>query len=69
MLVDNAVVVSDAIQVLYDEGEERLDACAKGVKSVAFPVLASTMTTVYLLNYGFDHKLRTSVVAIGRLVC
>jgi len=139
MLVDNAVVVSDAIQVLFDGGEDRLSACANGVKSVAFPVLASTMTTVSifimfymlpgtmqsfvfslptivisallasyvvslcvtpvmcyflmkktepvqggqnqkltlldrvgslvskLLNYGFDHKLRTSVAAIGLL--
>ena len=46
MLVDNAVVVSDAIQVRIDNGEDRLKACAEGVKEVAMPVLMSTLTTV-----------------------
>ena len=50
MLVDNAVVVSDQIQVRLDEGDERLDACVNGVKKVAFPVLASTMTIVSIFT-------------------
>ncbi len=43
MLVDNAIVVSDAIQVRMDEGEEKLDAAINGVKEVAIPVLTSTL--------------------------
>jgi multidrug efflux pump subunit AcrB len=50
MLVDNAVVVSDQIQVRLDEGDERMDACVNGVKKVAFPVLASTMTIVSIFT-------------------
>ncbi|MDX9872277.1 MAG: efflux RND transporter permease subunit [Clostridia bacterium] len=46
MLVDNAIVVSDAIQVRLDNFEERLSACAGGIKDVAIPVLTSTLTTV-----------------------
>ena len=46
MLVDNAIVVSDAIQVRIDNGEERLKACVEGAKEVAIPVLMSTLTTV-----------------------
>lgn len=46
MLVDNAVVVSDEIQVRLDRGEEKLEACINGVKTVALPVLASTGTTI-----------------------
>lgn len=46
MLVDNAIVVSDAIQVRLDDGEEKLNACVAGVKEVAIPVLTSTLTTV-----------------------
>lgn len=50
MLVDNAIVVSDAIQVMYDSGEDKLDACVKGAESVALPVLASTLTTVIIFG-------------------
>ncbi len=46
MLVDNAIVVTDAIQVRLDHGQARLDACVDGVKEVAIPVLTSTLTTV-----------------------
>lgn len=46
MLVDNAIVVSDAIQVRIDNDEERMQACVGGVKEVALPVLTSTLTTV-----------------------
>lgn len=46
MLVDNAIVVSDAIQKRIDEDEERLNACINGVKEVAIPILTSTLTTV-----------------------
>lgn len=46
MLVDNAIVVADAIQVRVDLGEERLAACVLGTRDVAIPVLTSTLTTV-----------------------
>lgn len=46
MLVDNAIVISDWIQVRIDRGEDKLDACVNGAKEVAMPVLASTLTTV-----------------------
>ena len=46
MLVDNAIVTSDAIQVRMDRGDDRLDACISGVREVAVPVFTSTLTTV-----------------------
>lgn len=46
MLVDNAIVISDAIQVRIDEGFDQMKACVHGVKSVAIPVLTSTLTTI-----------------------
>jgi multidrug efflux pump subunit AcrB len=46
MLVDNAIVISDAIQVRIDQEQERMEACVEGVKEVAIPVLTSTLTTV-----------------------
>ena len=46
MLVDNSIVVNDAIQVRIDSGEAQLDACRNGVKEVYVPVLTSTLTTV-----------------------
>ena len=46
MLVDNSIVVSDSIQNYLDAGEKRIQACAQGVKSVALPILTSTLTTI-----------------------
>jgi multidrug efflux pump subunit AcrB len=46
MLVDNAIVISDSIQVLIDKGEDQMKACVDGAKSVAIPVLTSTLTTI-----------------------
>ncbi|MGB3365916.1 MAG: efflux RND transporter permease subunit, partial [Acidaminobacteraceae bacterium] len=46
MLVDNAIVVSDSIQVKIDDGEDKLKACVDGTYEVAIPVLTSTLTTV-----------------------
>ena len=46
MLVDNGIVISDSIQVLIDQGEDRMKACVNGTKSVAVPVLTSTLTTI-----------------------
>jgi len=72
MLVDNAVVVSDAIQVRIDNDEKKLYACVNGVKSVALPVLGSTMTTVCMfimfyflpgMVYTFAFSLPTIVIS------
>ncbi len=46
MLVDNAIVVSDSIQVKIDTGIKKINACIDGAKEVAIPVLTSTLTTV-----------------------
>ncbi|MFH1880054.1 MAG: efflux RND transporter permease subunit, partial [Bacillota bacterium] len=46
MLVDNSIVVSDSIQNYLDEGENRMDACVRGIQSVALPILTSTLTTI-----------------------
>ncbi|SCZ77082.1 efflux RND transporter permease subunit [Acidaminobacter hydrogenoformans] len=46
MLVDNAIVIIDAIQVRLDEGLEREEACISGAREVAVPVLTSTLTTI-----------------------
>lgn len=46
MLVDNAVVVLESIQVQIERGEGRRDAAVKGTADVAAAVTASTLTTV-----------------------
>lgn len=72
MLVDNAIVVSDAIQVRLDQGEERKSACISGAKEVAMPVFASMLTTVVaflsLLNLKGSHKQLTISLPIVIIV-
>ncbi|MCD7778929.1 MAG: efflux RND transporter permease subunit, partial [Clostridiales bacterium] len=46
MLVDNGVVVSDAIQKNLDAGMERREAVVKGTSNMALPVFLSMLTTV-----------------------
>ena len=46
MLVDNSIVVSDAIQGELDRGIKRKKACLTGTGDVAVPVFASTITTI-----------------------
>jgi multidrug efflux pump len=46
MLVDNAIVISDAIQYRIDRKMEPLKAALEGVKESALPVLTATLTTV-----------------------
>ncbi len=65
MLVDNAIVVSDAIQVRVDNGEERLSACVNGAKEVALPVFASTLTTVIIYSAFFMLPGAMKELAIG----
>ena len=54
MLVDNAVVVLENIQVHREAGQSRADAAVKGASEVAAAVTASTLTTVCVfLPIGF----------------
>ena len=46
MLVDNVIVISDAVQVRLDEGMDKIKAAYEGAKSTAIPILAATLTTV-----------------------
>ncbi|MDK2820982.1 MAG: hypothetical protein PWP31_947 [Clostridia bacterium] len=46
ILVDNAIVVSDTIQVRLDNGEEKSDAAFKGTSMSAIPIFTATLTTV-----------------------
>ena len=46
MIVDNATVVLDSVQVYLDRGMGRLAAAVRGTAEVAMPVVASTATTV-----------------------
>jgi len=46
MIVDNAVVVSDAVKVEYEHGESKENAAIKAASSVAMPVFTSTLTTM-----------------------
>ncbi len=46
ILVDNSIVVSDAIQVYINEGMDKVKAAFEGTKEVAVPVFTSTLTTL-----------------------
>ncbi len=46
ILVDNAIVISDAIQKNIDMGKERLESCIDGARQSAIPIFTSTLTTI-----------------------
>ena len=46
VLVDNAIVISDTIQVKIDNGEERHEAAFKGTSMSVVPIFTATLTTV-----------------------
>ncbi len=46
VLVDNAIVISDTIQVRMDNGEEKLEAAFKGTSTSAVPIFTATLTTI-----------------------
>lgn len=76
MLVSNAIVVSDAIQVRIDNDEERMSACVNGTKEVILPVLTSTLTTViiYSIFYMLPGTMREfafplPTIVIASLTC
>lgn len=46
MLVDNAIVISDATQVNINAGMPNFDAAYCGAKDQAIPILSSTLTTI-----------------------
>lgn len=45
MLVDDAIVIIDSIQVQIDEGMEKMAACVVGTKRAIRPVFTATLTT------------------------
>lgn len=46
ILVDNAIVISDTIQVKIDEGENVTEASYKGTSESSIPIFTATLTTV-----------------------
>ena len=46
MLVDNAIVISDAIQYRIDKGVDNMKAAVDGAMESALPVFTATLTTV-----------------------
>lgn len=46
ILVDNSIVISDAIQIKINEGKQMIEASFEGAKEQAIPVLSSTLTTI-----------------------
>jgi len=46
MIVDNAIVISDAVEVRHANGESKEDAAINATSSAAMPVFMSTLTTV-----------------------
>jgi len=46
ILVDNAIVISDTVQVRYDGGEELVDAAIGGTSVSAVPIFTATLTTI-----------------------
>ncbi|WP_417450606.1 efflux RND transporter permease subunit [Kordiimonas sp.] len=46
LLVDNGIVVAEDIRRRLEEGEEHLDACLNAGKSLAVPLLTSSLTTI-----------------------
>ena len=70
MLVDNAIVVSDAIQVRLDGGEDRMSACLNGTREVALPVFSSMLTTVviFCIFYNLPGTMRRFVFSLPTIV-
>lgn len=46
MIVDNTIVISEGIQVRYNNGESKEEAAIQATSSAAMPVLTSTLTTL-----------------------
>ncbi|MEM9799507.1 MAG: efflux RND transporter permease subunit [Planctomycetota bacterium] len=46
MVVDNAIVVTDNVQSLFNDGVSRLEAARRGAESLGRAILSSTLTTV-----------------------
>jgi multidrug efflux pump len=46
MLVDNAIVVVENVYRLYSSGYSLMNATKKGVSEIAYPIIASTLTTL-----------------------
>lgn len=44
ILVDDAIVIIDSIQVYIDQGTEKMEACIEGTKQAMLPVFSATLT-------------------------
>ncbi len=47
VIVDDAIIVAENIQRRIEDGESVKDACKNGTKEVLYPVLASSLTTIF----------------------
>ncbi len=70
MLVDNAIVVSDSIQLYMNKGYDRFEACVTGTRVVSFPVLTSTLTTVamFCIFYGLPGTMQKFTISLQTVV-
>lgn len=70
ILVDNAIVMSEAIQVRIDAGLTRHDAIRDAIKETAIPVLTSTITTVITFGilYFIPGAIGSTVATIPTVV-
>lgn len=50
ILVDNAIVISDGIQVNIDNGQDNLNGSIDAVKKAAIPVFTATLTTIAAIS-------------------
>ncbi len=46
ILVDDAIVMTDAIQVQLDQGKDKIAAAMDGLRQAAIPIFTSTLTTI-----------------------
>ena len=47
LIVDNAVVISDNVVRLLNQGVSKFEACIRGAQDLAAPILTATVTTVF----------------------
>ncbi|MBO4316797.1 MAG: efflux RND transporter permease subunit [Mailhella sp.] len=70
MLVDNSIVVSDAIQYRINAGEDRIGACGNAVAEVFPSILSSTIIicAVFACFFGLNGSYRTFALTLPQVV-
>ncbi len=66
ILVDNAIVVSEAIQQNLNDGKERLWAVIAGVRQTAVPMFTSTVTTI--VSFSIIYLVPGSIGAVASTI-